>query len=50
MLKEEIARKEQFLYPFGKLSAILIKFENCRLQTLSVWKGLKSVVWERVKS
>ena len=21
---------------------------NCRLQTLSVWKGLKFVVWERV--
>ena len=23
--------------------------KNCRLQTLSVWKSLKFVVWERVK-
>ena len=35
-------------YPFGELSAICNKFENCRLQTLLVWKSLKFVVWERV--
>ena len=34
-------------YPFGKLLAIFIKFES-HLQTLSVRKGLKFVVWERV--
>ena len=51
--KEEIARNEQFLfshsvlYPFGELSAIVIKIWNCRLQSLSVWKSLKFVVWER---
>ena len=36
-------------YPFEELSAIFIKFVNCRLQALSVWKSLKLVVWERVK-
>ena len=35
------------LYSFGELSAIFIT-QNCRLQTLSVWKSLKSVVCERV--
>ena len=25
------------------------QIQNCRLQTLSVWKSLKFVVWERVK-
>ena len=37
-------------YPFGKLSAIFIYFKNCRLQTLSIWKSLKFVVWERVNA
>ena len=32
-------------YPFGELTPQLW---NCRLQTLSVWKSLKFVVWERV--
>ena len=36
-------------YPLGELSAIFIKVKNCRLQTLSIWKSLKFVVWERVK-
>ena len=36
-------------YLFRELSAIFNKFEICCLQTLSVWKSLKSVVWERVK-
>ena len=36
-------------YPFGELSAIFIKLKNCRLQTLSVWKSLKFVIWEKVK-
>ena len=36
-------------YPFGQLSAIYITIYNCHLQTLSVWKSLKLVVWEKVK-
>ena len=34
--------------PVRELSPRFIKFKNCRLQTLSVWKSLKFVVWERV--
>ena len=37
-------------YPFGELSVIFIKFQNCRLQTLSEWKSLKFVIWERIKA
>ena len=37
-------------YPLGELSSIFIKLKNGRLQTLSVWKSLKFVVWERVKN
>ena len=36
------------LYLFGEFSAIVIKIWNCHLQSLSVWKSLKFVVWERV--
>ena len=56
MGKRKIARNEQFLlshkvfYPFGELSIIFIKFEIFCLQTLSVWKCLKSVVLERVNN
>ena len=32
-------------YQFGELSAVFMKFENCRMQSLSVWKSLKFVVW-----
>ena len=35
-------------FPFGELSAIVVKISNCCLQSLSVWKSLKYVVWERV--
>ena len=38
-------------YPFGELCPIFISFAPfsfCRLQTISVWKSLKFVVWERV--
>ena len=37
-------------YPFGELAAIFTKFKPCWLQTLSIWKSLKFVVWERVKT
>ena len=52
--KGEIAHDEQFLlYPQCFLS-IWITFchfrqiRNCRLQTVSVWKGLKFVIWQWV--
>ena len=36
-------------YPFGKLAAIFIKAEIVVCKSLSVWKSLKFVIWERVK-
>ena len=53
MGKEEIARNEQFLL-FPTVSSThsenLLPFSsNVCLSTLSVWKSLKLVVWERVK-
>ena len=53
--KGEITRKEQFLlFPHCFLLVLgtfchFHRIWNCRLQTLSVWKSLKFVVWERVK-
>ena len=53
--KREIARNEQFLlFPQCLLSVwrTFCHFHqvwNCRLQTLSIWKSLKFVGWERVK-
>ena len=35
-------------YSLGELSSFFVKIRNCRLQTLSVWKSLKLVFWERV--
>ena len=46
---------EQFLlFPqcflsFWKTFCCFNKFQNHRLLTISVWKSLKSVIWERVK-
>ena len=55
MGKGEIARNKQFLlFPVCFLSVwrtfCHFQVQNCRLQTLSVWKSLKFVVWERVKN
>ena len=53
--KGEIALNEQFLLfpqcflPFWKTFYHFHQTQNCCLQTLSVWKSLKFVVWERVK-
>ena len=53
--KGEIARNEQFrLFPQSfplsqRTTHHFHQIQNCCLQTLSVWKGLKFVVWERVK-
>ena len=54
-LKEKLLVTSNFsffhsvFYPSGELSVIFIKFEISCLQTLSVWKSLKFVVWGRVK-
>ena len=37
-------------YLFGELSGIFYQTQNCHLPTLSIWKIVKFVVWERVKS
>ena len=53
--KGEIARNEQFLL-FPQFSTCLENIQafrsklKCRLQTLSVWKSLKFVVWEWVNT
>ena len=55
MGKGEIARNEQFLIfprcflPFWRTFCQFHQIWNCRLQTLSIWKSLKFVVWETVK-
>ena len=52
----EIARNEQFLLfpqwflPVLKAFCRFHQIWNCRMQTLSVWKRLTFVVWERVKN
>ena len=52
--KGEIARYEQFLlFPQCFLSiwrtfCHFRKVQNCRLQTLSIWKSRKFVVWKRI--
>ena len=51
--KGEIDRNEQFLlFPqcFLPLSCHFYQICSCRLETLSVWKSLEFVVWERFKS
>ena len=54
--KGEIAHYEQFLLfpqcflPIWITLCHCHQFWNCCLQTLSVWKSLKFVVWERVKT
>ena len=53
--KGEIACQEQFLLfsqcflPFWITFCQFHKIQNCRLQTLSVWKSLKFFIWDRVK-
>ena len=53
--KEEIAHCEQFLLfpkcflPIWRIFCHFHQIWNCRLQTLSTWKSLEFVVWERVK-
>ena len=37
-------------YPFGYISVISVTNENRRLQTLSVWKCLKFVVWKGLRN
>ena len=53
--KGEIARNKQFLLfpqrflPVWRTFCYFHPIWNCRLQTLSNWKSLKFVVWERVQ-
>ena len=53
--KGEIARKQQFLLfsqyflTFRITFSYVYQISNCRLQTLSVWKSLKFVIWKTVK-
>ena len=52
--KGEIARNEQFLLfpqcflPFWRTFRHFHQTLKCRLQTLSVWKSLKFVIWVRI--
>ena len=52
--KSEIARNEQFLfshcvfYPFGELFSYFHQIQKCHLQSLTDWKSIKFVIWERV--
>ena len=54
MEKREIARNKQFLLfpqcflPFWRTFCHIHRIWNCCLHTLSVWKSLKIVIWERV--
>ena len=52
MGKGEIAHNFSFshsiFYPFGELFCHFHWIQNCLLQTLSVWRSLLFVVWERV--
>ena len=54
--KGEIARNEQFLLfplcfrPFWRTLCHFYQICNCCLQTLSVLKNLKFVVWERINT
>ena len=56
MGKGEIARNEQFLLfpqcflPVLRASCHFHQILNCPLQTLTVWKGLKFIIWVRVNS
>ena len=50
LVKSNFSFSHRVFYSFLELSAIFTKFENCLLQILTVWKSLKSVVWERVKA
>ena len=53
--KGEIACNKQFLLfsqcflPIWRTFCHFLQIQNCRLQTLSVWKYLKFDIWERVK-
>ena len=53
--KGEIARNEQFLLfpqcflPVWRTFFLFHQIRNCHLQTLSVWKSLRFVLWEKVK-
>ena len=50
LLKSNFSFYLSVFYPFGYISVISITNENRRLQTLSVWKCLKFVVWKGLRN
>ena len=48
LLNEQFLLFPQCFVPFWRTICHFHYYNNCRLQTLSVWKSLKFVVWERV--
>ena len=48
--KEKLPLFPQCFLPVWRTFCHFHQIWNCRLQTLSVWKSLKFVVWERVKA
>ena len=40
----------QYFLPFWRTLPHFYQIQNCRLQTLSIWKSLKFLIWERVKA
>ena len=48
LVKSNFSFSHSVFYPLGHLYAIFHQIQNCRLQTLSVSKTLKFVLWERI--
>ena len=49
-MRSNFSFSHSVFYPLIEVSATLTEFKIVVLQTLSVWKSLKFVVWERVNS
>ena len=48
LVRSNFSFSHSFFYPFWRTFNHFHQIQNCRLQTPSVWKSLKFVVWERV--
>ena len=49
-MKSNFSFSHSVFYLFGELSAIFLEVEIVVCKLFSVWKSLKFVVWERVKT
>ena len=49
LILSNLSFSHSVFYPFGELSAIFYQIQNCLLQTLSVWKSLRFVIWKGIK-